>query len=451
MSSTQDDAHAERRAALLAALRSEPGGTAQLGLDKATSNLFRHRSETRKHRLDLTGFRHVLAVDATNGWVDVEGLATYETLVDATLPDGVMPAVVPPLKTITAAGAVAGVGIDATSFRHGFVHDTLLEFDVLLPSGDVVHCTPDNEHGDLFFGFPNSYGTLGYALRLRLRTLPVKPYVRVQHKLFEHPERFFHALEERCGGDADFLEGVVFSAQHQVLSVAHFATQAPWLSDYSLESMYYRSLLQRGRDILTTSNYLWRWDTDWFWCSKYFGAQNPLLRSLLGRGRLNSRTYTRWMRWNVRWGVTKRLARWRGRHPESVIQGVAIAFDRAPEFLAFLLHEIPILPIWICPLQASDLAQRFTLYPLTPGARYVNFGFSGVIVSKAAHEPGHYNRLIERKVIELGGIKSLNSESYFTHDEFDHAYGMDGYAALKARYDPDHHLPGLYEKCASRD
>ena len=176
-------AHEVRKAALLDALRRAPGGATPLGLSKSTSNLFRDRSEGREQRLDLSAFSHVLEVDTAGGWVDVEGLATYEALVDATLPHGVMPVVVPQLKTITAAGAVAGVGIEATSFRHGLVHHTLLELDVLLPDGEVARCTPDNSNRELFFGFPNSYGTLGYALRLRLRTRPVKPYVQVSPAL----------------------------------------------------------------------------------------------------------------------------------------------------------------------------------------------------------------------------------------------------------------------------
>ena len=47
----------------------------------------------------------------------------------------------------------------------------------------------------------------------------------------------------------------------------------------------------------------------------------------------------------------------------------------------------------------------------------------------------------------LGGIKSLYSESYFSRAEFDAAYGAAAYAALKARYDPQHRLLDLYEKC----
>jgi len=431
------------------AIRARSSGQ-PLGLAKRSSNLFRDRREGAKQRLDLGDFTHVLEVNAGEGWVDVEGLVSYEALVDATLAHGVMPCVVPQLKTITAGGAVAGVGIEATSFRHGLVHDTLIEADVVLASGEVVTCRPDNEHRELFLGLPNSYGTLGYALRLRLRTQPVRPFVQVEHLHCTSSREFFTALQAACDGDADFVDGVVFARDDLVLNVARLVQEAPWRSDYGFEQIYYRSLRAKPIDYLSTADYLWRWDTDWFWCSKNVGAQHPWVRRLLGRRRLNSRTYTKLMRWNARWGLTRRLARLRGLHTESVIQDVDLPLDQAEPFLDFLLAQIGILPIWACPIRPADPALPFTLYPLVPGARYLNFGFWDVVESRTAHEPGHFNRLIERRVIELGGIKSLYSDSYFTPREFARAYRIAHYSALKTHYDPERRLLGLYEKCVQR-
>ena len=42
----------------------------------------------------------------------------------------------------------------------------------------------DGEHADLFRAFPNSYGTLGYALRLVIELEPVRPYVALRHVRF---------------------------------------------------------------------------------------------------------------------------------------------------------------------------------------------------------------------------------------------------------------------------
>ncbi len=396
-------------------------------------------------------FREVLAVDPAGGSFEAEGMVSYEDLADACLARGVMPAVVPQLKTITLGGAVAGVGIEASSHRHGLVHDSVLELEVLLGDGSIVNCTPDNEHADLFFGFPNSYGTLGYALRVKAKAVPVKPYVRLEHLPFADPGEFFAEIGRRMrAGEADFIDGTVFSPQKLFLTLGSFADAAPYTSDYSYERIYYRSIAERREDFLKVRDYLWRWDTDWFWCSKNLLAQNSLVRRLVyGRRRLGSRTYSKLMRWNSRTGATKKLERLFGLHSESVIQDVDIPLERAAEFLEFYAREIGLWPQWVCPIGPSPHAGRHTLYPL-PAGRYVNFGFWDVKRTRAAHPPGHFNRLVERKVMELGGIKSLYSESYFPEEEFRRLYGGEAYAALKRKYDPQGAFPGLYEKCVLR-
>ncbi|HWI37378.1 MAG TPA: FAD-binding oxidoreductase [Burkholderiales bacterium] len=384
------------------------------------------------------------------GWVDTEGMIAYEDLTRACLAQGVMPAVVPQLKTITLGGAVAGVGIESSSCKYGLVHDTMLELDVLLGDGRVVTCTADNEHSDLFFGFPNSYGTLGYALRVKARTVPVRKYVRLEHLPFQSGEKFFAAMGERLrAGEADFIDGTVFSPREMYLTLGRFTDTAPWTSDYTYQRIYYRSIREKREDYLSAHDYIWRWDTDWFWCSKNVFAQNPLIRRLYGRERLGSRTYTKIMRWNSRVGITKKIEKVFGLHSESVIQDVDIPLARAAEFLEFYGKEIQLWPMWTCPIGPQKHSGRFSLYPVRD-EWYVNFGFWDVKRTKEAHPAGHFNRLIERKVVELGGIKSLYSDSFFTPGEFKAYYGGDAYRALKAKYDPQGAFPQLYEKCVLR-
>ena len=447
-----NDAHARRRERLAQQLRERSGatGVVPLGLAKRTSNLFRDRAAQPRHRLDVSEFDHVLAVDPVAGWMDVEGMTRYETAADAALARGVMPAVVPQLKTITVGGAAAGVGIEATSFRHGLVHETLLAIDVLLADGSIVEAAPGGPHADLFHGFANSYGTLGYALRLRARTLPVRPFVRIDRLRFDDARAFFDALPVRCAGDADFVDAVVFGRDEIVLCEGRFVDEAPYASDYGYERIFYRSIPQRAHDFMRTRDYLWRWDTDWFWCSKNVGAQNPLLRRLYGRERLGSRTYQRIMRWNSRIGISRALDALRGRHPESVIQDVDIPVGEAAGFLEFLLREIGILPVWICPILPGPDAARFSLYPMRPGRLMVNFGFWDVVRPRQAHPPGHFNRLLEREVQRLGGVKSLYSDSFYPREEFWSIFDRDAYERLKARYDPARRLGDLYDKCVLR-
>jgi FAD/FMN-containing dehydrogenase len=440
--------YARRRDALAQALRTHPGG--RLALRKETSNLFRDRAGVEARTLDVRAFDHVLGVDPEAGTVDAEGMTTYESLVAATLAQGTLPEVVPQLKTITLGGAAAGVGIEASSFRYGLVHDTLAEIEVLTGDGRVLVCRPDNAHADLFHGFPNSYGTLGYALRLTARTIRALPYVGLAHRRFTQADDMLAALFAACAGGADFVDAVAFGADEYYLNLGRFAASAPYTSDYTYAHIYYRSIREREIDYLTAADFIWRWDTDWFWCSKNLGAQQPLLRRLYGRHRLGSRTYQKIMRWNSRHKLTAWCDRVRGLHAESVIQDVDIPFEHAAQFIAFFQREIGIAPVWLCPIVGARTADRFPLYPLTPGRLYVNFGFWDVKRTRDPHPPGHFNRKVEREVTRLAGIKSLYSDSFYSREEFARAYGGGAYRALKARYDPGGALPDLYDKCVLR-
>lgn len=437
----------ERRARLVRMVQDRAGR--DIRLEKETSNLFRERTRQRSG-IDVTAFQHVLSVDPQSRVIDTEGMVTYEKLADAALLHGLMPAVVPQLKSITIGGAVGGIGIESSSFRYGLPHETVLEMEVLLGSGDVILCTPNNEHRDLFYGLANSYGTLGYILRLKIKGIPVKPFVRLTHIKCHGARDFFTRLANACEGSSDFVDGVVFSPSEHVLVLGEFCDEAPYTSDYTYLDIFYQSIRNRSEDYLTVRDYLWRWDTDWFWCSKNLHVQNGFMRRLLGPGRLNSISYQKVMRWNTRVGLTRTINRLTGIHRESVIQDVDIPIENAPAFLAFFERTIGIRPVWICPARHARDGGDYPLFPMRADTLYINFGFWDGVKTRQKHPKGHFNRLIEKEVARLGGIKSLYSESFYERDEFEGIYGGEAYKNLKRRYDPKDQLKDLYEKCVLR-
>ncbi|MGH3230440.1 MAG: FAD-binding oxidoreductase [Streptosporangiaceae bacterium] len=459
------DTHEVAVARLRAAYIAVPPGT-PVRLAKRTSNLFRFRDADPKSPkspksaqsptapLDVSAFDHVLHVDPARRTAWAGGMTTYEDLADATLRHGLMPKVVPQLKTITLGGAVTGLGIESTSLRNGLPHESVTEMEILTGDGRVLRATADNEHADLFRGFPNSYGTLGYALSLTIELEPVRPFVHLRHFAFGNADECMEAIGQIAaegsfrGHRADFVDGTAFTPGELYLSVGAFSDVAPWRSDYTGQQIYYTSIAAAKEDFLTIRDYLWRWDTDWFWCSKAFGVQRPLIRRMWPRRYRRSDVYRRLVALDQRYGLTDALnSRRQQPSREFVTQDVEIPVEHGADFLRFFDGCVGMRPVWICPLRD---AQAWPLYPLKPGEVYVNFGFWGTVALPAdigVRADGYYNRLIEDEVSKLDGHKSLYSTAFYPEDEFDRRYNGEAYRALKRAYDGQGRLLGLYEKC----
>ncbi|MDT5093958.1 MAG: hypothetical protein QOH60_3321 [Mycobacterium sp.] len=440
---------------LLASFRDIPP-TATVRLAKPTSNLFRARAKRDAKGLDTSKLTGVISVDPQARTADVAGMCTYEDLVAATLPYGLSPLVVPQLKTITLGGAVTGLGIESASFRNGLPHESVLEMDILTGTGEVVTASPD-QHPELYRGFPNSYGTLGYSVRLKIELEPVKPFVALRHLRFHSLDDLVAEMDRiidtggHDGVPVDYLDGVVFSADESYLCVGvQTATPGP-VSDYTAQKIYYRSIQHADgekADRLTIHDYLWRWDTDWFWCSRAFGAQNPKIRRWWPRRLRRSSFYWKLVAYDQRFNIADRIEKRNGRPPqERVVQDVEVPIERCTQFLKWFLESVPIEPIWLCPIRLRD-SDGWPLYPIRPGRTYVNVGFwSSVPVGTTE---GETNRLIEAKISELDGHKSLYSDAYYGRDEFDDLYGGETYKTLKKTYDPDLRFLDLYAKAVQR-
>jgi FAD/FMN-containing dehydrogenase len=429
-----------------------PGAPVRLA--KRTSNLFRPRDAVATSGLDVSGLDGVVSVDAEARTADVQGMCTYEDLVDATLPHGLIPFVVPQLRTITLGGAVTGLGIESTSFRNGLPHESVLEMDIFTGAGEVVTCTADNEHADLFATFPNSYGSLGYATRLRIELEPVRSHVAMRHVRFSDTRALQDAIasitetREWHGERVDALDGTVIEPGEYFLTLGRWEDVKPGApsSDYTGQQIYWRSIQQREIDLLTTYDYLWRWDTDWFWCSRAFGAQNPVVRRLWPRRFKRSDVYHKLVGLDLRYGVADRLDRRAGRpRRERVIQDVEVPVERLGEFLDWFDDAVGMRPVWLCPLRLRG-ETSWPSYPLAPGRTYVNVGFWGAVPVGDDAPSSPLNRAIEAKVSELEGHKSLYSESFYDPETFDRLYDGPNLAAVKQRYDPLDRLTSLYDK-----
>ena len=91
----------------------------------------------RDDKIDISDLTSILSVDPVNRICVAESGVMFCDLVEATLRHGLVPIVVPELKTITIGGAVSGCSIESMSYRYGGFHDTCLEYEVITATGEV--------------------------------------------------------------------------------------------------------------------------------------------------------------------------------------------------------------------------------------------------------------------------------------------------------------------------
>ncbi len=243
---------------LIASYRAIPP-QATVRLAKRTSNLFRNRQSTTVPGLDVSGLGGVLAIDPVGMTADVGGMCTYER------PGGGDAAV-------RARPAGRAATQDDHRRRRGHrrrhrvdvvpqrpAHDDIVEMDVLTGGGEVVTVSPGPQHADLFYGFPNSYGTLGYATRLRVRLERVKPFVALRHLRFDDVTDLQAAMiaivdsRRTRRRDGRLSRRRRFQPRRELLDARHSHRWARPDQRLHRQQIYYRSIRERATDRLTIS------------------------------------------------------------------------------------------------------------------------------------------------------------------------------------------------------
>jgi FAD/FMN-containing dehydrogenase len=390
--------------------------------------------DLRRHddKIDVSDLTAILDIDPVARTCTAESGVMFEDLVAATLRYGLVPIVVPELKTITVGGAVSGCSIESMSFRYGGFHDTCLAYEVITARGEVLTVTPDNEHALVFQMMHGSFGTLGVLSKLTFKLVPAKPFVHVVYETYETLSAYRAAIWRHYrDGDLDFMDGLIHSPTKYVLATARFVDDAPYTNAYDWMKVYYLSTRERREDFLKTPDYFFRYDR---------GVTNVHPKSWLGRlflGKvMDSGTVLR---------AAERLHRivLDDKHPD-VILDVFLPFSKVDEFLAWYERELGHYPLWVVPYRRVRdyewIDERF--YEGMEDELFLDLAIYGM------KQDGTRNvhKIMEDKLRELGGIKTLISHNYYSYDEFWSTWNKPNYDAVKRITDPNNVFRDLYTK-----
>jgi len=409
-------------------------GTAPLSIRKRAASHQVPKPGDRKYsddKIDLVDLDEILEIDVENRTCTAEPGVTYVDLVRATLRHGLVPIVVPELKTITVGGAVSGGALESMSFAHGGFHDTCLEFEVVTTRGDVLRCTPDNEHRLVFEMMHFSFGTLGLLTKLKFRLVPARAHVHVEYRRHESLAGYRADIEARCERrDTDFMDGIIHSPKLHVLSLGRFTDEAPYASRYDWVKTYYETTAERREDYFRTPDYFFRYDR---------GVTNVRPTSYLGR-----LLFGRFMHSSQWLGLAQRVAWALPRTRPTVTVDVFVPVSRFDEFMDWYWREFGTHRLWCVPYRPPRRYEWLSdeWYGGLKDELFVDLAIYGF---RQRDGRNHY-RLLEEKLQQVNGIKTLISYNYYSEDEFWRIWNRPNYEAVKRVVDPDNLLRDLYDK-----
>ncbi len=433
-------AHEQRVRAVAEQVKATRSAGTPLQFRKATvSHMVPDPYKERAPEIDLRPLNHILEIDVEARTCTAESGVALADLVAETLKHGLVPYTVSELKTITIGGAVSGCSIESMSYVHGGFHDKCLEYELVDGRGEVRTCSLEQDP-ELFHLLHGSYGTLGILTKLKFQLCPAKPYVQLENRLHTSFESFKKDLYERCeAGDYDFVDGIIHSPRQLVLCLGRMVDSAPRTSRYDREEIYYKSTLSKREDWMAITDYFFRYDTECHWLTRTVpGLENRYVRRLVGKRILGSSNLIRWSD-RLR-HVLKRVKR----RPDVVVD-VFIPSRRFDEFWAWYQKCYGFFPLWIVPYRMQEI------YPWVCDELAERIGetffMDCAVYGRPNNDPlADWSEILEQKVTELDGVKTLISRNHYSPESFWETYSEPRISAAKKRMDPDNLFGGLYER-----
>lgn len=383
---------------------------------------------------DLTD---ILEINETDKTCTAEAGVTFCDLMEKTLPLGLMPYVVPELKTITIGGAVSGCSIEAMSYKYGGFHDNCLEYEYIDAAGQIHACSPKKD-ADIFEMLHGSYGTIGVLTKLKFKLHPAKPFVKMSYPKFSDFGSFWNFLQERCRwGDYFFVDAIIHNKNSFVVCLGEMTDTTPYFSRYDWLNIYYKSTLNKTEDYLRAQDYFFRYDAECHWLSRTV----PLLewkwvRFLFGKLFLGS---TNLIKWSKRLsGILKMKKR-----PDVVVD-VFVPSKKFPEFYRWYENDFNFYPLWVVPYRMPRVYPWIN--PAHAAKNNETFYIDCAVYGKPNNdEKIDYSELMENKVFELNGIKTLISRNHYSQQRFEEIYNLPAYTAVKQKTDPLNLLGTVYD------
>ncbi|MBE9060625.1 FAD-binding oxidoreductase [cf. Phormidesmis sp. LEGE 11477] len=127
--------------------------------------------------LDMRSLNQLHELNQDELWFRADAGTTWQQVVDAALPKGVIPPVLTNNLDVTLGGTHAAAGLGQSSFRYGSQADNCLALEVVTSTGDILWCSPE-QNRELFDHVLCGYGQFGIITQVQHRLRRYRPHTR---------------------------------------------------------------------------------------------------------------------------------------------------------------------------------------------------------------------------------------------------------------------------------
>jgi delta24-sterol reductase len=402
---------------------------------------------------EYSALENLITINPNKTSVRAGARVTMEALVDALLPHGLIPLVVPEFKGITVGGAINGAAIESTSGIYGQFNDTCLSY-TLWTGREKIHVSP-NEHADLFYGVAGSYGSLGRIIDAEISVVPTTGCVELEYETFQ-------SSKEACEGislSQEPIEGIVYDINRTVLirskPISPSAAKNLQAFDGSQSSSEWffahidriSKKQSKGSFVMPVRDYLFRHDRGAFWMAGLGARMHILIRYALHKlfgwdgGYLPSTTpahpsyFTRALFGHFCDSQRLYQSLHNGSEPffkeRVLIQDFYIPLKQTPAFTEQVINLYHIRPLWLCPVKPTPSEQLFSPHYSTQSNLLIDVGVYGIPYKRDAISA---TKDLEQLTSAFGGRKMLYSYNFYSPDDFWMIYPKTSYEALRKKY-----------------
>lgn len=403
----------------------------------SSSHSVRNADKSNATRIPMGDFDEILELSLEKGTVTVEPFVTVGRLTSFLLAHDRMLEATLEMEDATLGGLALSQGMTTHSHRCGLVHDTVVRYEFVTGTGEVLDATP-TQNEDVYRAAGFSHGTLGFLTALELRIVPacreaVISYTRCR-SIDELHRRYQDAIVD---SDAFFLEAIVYSTDHAVLIRGDLLSPdertrliaggiptnhqgrfyKPWFFRHA------ESVPDGHRELMPMRDYLMRHDRSMCMTMLYvFPVGNhPLVRWLFGYLIPPKVTFLKALRPAA---AREEVAR------EQVYQDLAFPIEHLPAMVETVDRELGIFPLLVYPCRVFDRG-GFIRHPGVRGRSssvdeagrlYLNLGVYGIPRKIAADDPDFdvlaSVRTVLTRIREVGGFQHSYCDVFQTREEF---------------------------------